>query len=120
MAKRAVSPSVHVIVDTPRGSRNKFKFDPQLQRFRNHPQPRAAISAYLSVVYAEATARGYAFDSKKIGPARSDVCIPVTDGQIEHEWQHLLKKLSARSPDLYRKWRAERSPSWCGQPRSCR
>jgi inorganic pyrophosphatase len=34
MANRLVATSVHVIVDTPRGSRNKFKFDPQLQRFR--------------------------------------------------------------------------------------
>jgi inorganic pyrophosphatase len=34
MAKRSIATSVHVIVDTPRGSRNKFKFDPQLQRFR--------------------------------------------------------------------------------------
>ena len=34
MAPRSASTSVHVIVDTPRGSRNKFKFDMQLQKFR--------------------------------------------------------------------------------------
>jgi len=34
MSGRNTPPSIHVIVDTPRGSRNKFKFDPELQRFR--------------------------------------------------------------------------------------
>lgn len=34
MAARSPTSSIHVIVDTPRGSRNKFKFDLQLQRFR--------------------------------------------------------------------------------------
>lgn len=36
--------------------------------------------------------------------------IVVTRGQLEHEWQHLLRKLSLRSPEHYRRWRQLRAP----------
>ena len=87
-----------------------YRHHPQLSRFRAHPTPRSAISTYLNAVYFEATKRGYAFDSAKIGSGRSSVLIPVTDGQIAYEWEHLLRKLSARSPECYRRWRSIRSP----------
>jgi hypothetical protein len=87
-----------------------YRFHPQVERFRAHPSPRAAISTYLRAVLAEATARGYEFDATKVGPARCDVVIAVSRGQVEHEWQHLLAKLSRRSPEYYRKWRRIRRP----------
>jgi hypothetical protein len=37
--------------------------------------------------------------------------IGVTRGQVAHEWQHLLRKLSLRSPDVHRRWRGLRSPA---------
>jgi hypothetical protein len=38
------------------------------------------------------------------------VPLPVTQDQVQHEWQHLLRKLAARNPGLYRQWRAVAAP----------
>lgn len=76
---------------------------PQLDRFREHPQPTAAISAYLHGVRDEATRRGYRFDEQRISLPLDRLPqglapIEVTTGQLECEWEHLLRKLAARSP----------------------
>ncbi len=75
---------------------------PQLERFRVHPDPTAAISAYLHGVRDEATRRGYQFDAERISrpldPSTRDARIVVTSGQLDLEWQHLLRKLAVRSP----------------------
>ena len=93
-----------------RGRTRGYRHHPQLARFRAHPAPRAAISTYLWSVYREAVRRGYSFDAAKIGRARTAVRIPVTAGQIAHEWRHLLRKLAVRSPATHRQWRAKRRP----------
>lgn len=92
------------------GKTRGYRHHPQLARFQAHPTPRAAICAYLVAVHDEATRRGYAFDASKTGPRRAVAPIPVTRGQIEYEWAHLLHKLARRSPDQYRRWRALRAP----------
>jgi hypothetical protein len=79
-----------------------YRHHPQLARFRAHPAPVAAINAYLRLVLVEAQARGYAFDRKKIGPLRPGIRLRATQGQLEFERQHLLRKLRVRSPQLYR------------------
>ena len=77
---------------------------PQLQRFKAHPQPHAAIASYLHGVHAEARQRGYRFDVQKIlGPANAQT-IPVNSGQMAYEWQHLLAKLAQRNPALHAQW----------------
>jgi Mg-chelatase subunit ChlI len=93
-----------------RGRTRGYLHHPQLDRFRLQRRPRAAISMYLRAVHAEATERGYSFDSAKIGTARTSARIPVTEGQIAFEWEHLLRKLSLRSPARYRQWRSVRTP----------
>ena len=93
-----------------RGQARGYRHHPQLDRFRAHPSPRAAICAYLDSVHAEAVRRGYAFDRRKVGPVRAVEPIPVTRGQIAYEWQHLLRKLAKRSPAHYLRWRHVRSP----------
>jgi Pyrimidine dimer DNA glycosylase len=93
-----------------RGKTKGYRHHPQLERFRAHPAPRSAISSYLDTVYREAGARGYSFDSGKIGSGRTDILIPVSAGQIAHEWEHLLRKLSKRSPERYRQLRTIRQP----------
>jgi hypothetical protein len=79
-----------------------YRHHPQLARFRAHPSPLAAINAYLRVVLVEAKSRGYAFDQSKIGPVRAGIRLRATQGQLAFEGQHLLSKLRARSPRLYR------------------
>lgn len=81
-----------------RGETRGYRNHPQLQRFRAHPSPRLAIDAYLCGIYAEAEARGYAFDRSKIGRLRKIRPIAVTRGQVAHEWAHLMRKLAKRAP----------------------
>jgi len=86
------------------GKTRGYRHHPQLHRFQAHATPVSAINAYLAAVHAEATARGYRFDRGKLGPRRSVGPIPVSDGQVAHEWRHLLAKLQARSPELFQRW----------------
>jgi Pyrimidine dimer DNA glycosylase len=88
-----------------RGKTVGYRHHPQLERFLAHASPRGAICAYLGEVHREALGRGYGFDRSKVGPRRAVEKILVTHGQIEFEWQHLLGKLSSRSPEHYRRWR---------------
>jgi hypothetical protein len=85
-----------------RGATRGYRHHPQLERFRMHPSPLAAINAYLRTVLIEAEARGYAFDRRKVGPLRRGTTLTATRGQLAYEWRHLLRKLRARSPALYR------------------
>jgi hypothetical protein len=83
------------------GKTRGYRHHPQLQRFREHRQPRAAISAYLAIVAGEAIRRGYNFDKSKISRPRSRRKIPETRGQLMYEWKHLKAKLRRRSPKVY-------------------
>lgn len=75
---------------------------PQLERFRAAPHPRGTLAAYLDVVRAEATSRGYRFDPARVDDVpRDPTPVPVTSGQVQLEWAHLLAKLQARSPERY-------------------
>ena len=94
-----------------RGKTRGYKHHPQLERFAAHSSPRLAINAYLRSIFEEAERRGYAFDRRKIGPVRAVPRISVSDGQLLHEWQHLLHKLAARSPALYERWRKVPTPA---------
>lgn len=77
---------------------------PQLERFRAHPEPLAALGALLAGIADDADARSYRFDRTKIlVPPTTDAARPtmtVTSGQLDLEWQHLLAKLARRSPDV--------------------
>lgn len=91
------------------GRTRGYRAHPQLERFREHPRPEAAIGAYLAVLAEEATTRGYRFDRSRIDrpPHRgaAPASIPVTSGQLALEWAHLLAKLEHRSPEC---WQRER------------
>jgi hypothetical protein len=78
-----------------------YKNHPQLDRFKSHMQPVAALDCYLHYVYDEAVSRGYRFDAGKLGPNRQCSKILVTDGQLEYELNHLKTKLNLRDPAQY-------------------
>ena len=87
------------------GDTHGYRRHPQLERFRNTPDPVAAISVYLAGVAAEADARGYRFDASRIRrPDALPPPIPVTRGQLEYEWAHLGAKLAQRSPADSARW----------------
>lgn len=93
-----------------KGATKGYRHHPQLERFRAHASPLAAINTYLTEVAIEAQKRGYSFDRQKIGPARRGVTLRATHGQLAYEWKHLLRKLRSRSPGLYSRWRRDASP----------
>ena len=93
-----------------RGATRGYRHHPQLERFRAQRAPLSALNRYLAAVHAEATARGYAFDRGKLGPARGRTRVPVSSGQLAYEWRHLMAKLARRAPALRRKWRGIAAP----------
>jgi hypothetical protein len=84
------------------GRTTGYRRHPQLKRFREHPFPRRAIAAYLRYIHAEARKRGYSFKQLAARPQRHVNRIPVTAGQVEYEWRHLLKKLRLRDPERFK------------------
>lgn len=101
------------------GRTKGYRHHPQLLRFRAQPDPLGAVGEYLAGVAAEATGRGYRYDVTKIlrapaveapavptaEPPAVPVAgapavprIPVTEGQVAHEWRHLMAKLAVRDP----------------------
>lgn len=92
------------------GRTRGYTHHPQLIRFRREDDPSGLIGAYLAALAEEATCRGYHFDRSRIDrdEARSGI-LSVTEGQLDHEWQHLGAKLERRSPEDARHWR-ESSP----------
>lgn len=81
---------------------------PQLQRFREAPDPLEAVGSYLVGLRAEAMVRGYTFDPTRIlQPTAAAGPLTVTTGQLAHEWQHLGAKLALRSPADAERWSAD-------------
>jgi hypothetical protein len=82
----------HVLENKTKG----YKSHPQLERFRKAKRPLDVINQYLSEIYKEATNRNYRFNGNKIDWNFIPDKITVTDGQLEYEVFHLLKKLKTR------------------------
>lgn len=78
------------------GQTKGYRNHPQLNRFKAHPDPLAAIASYLYGVQREAERRGHRFDASKILHASTRVKIKVTEGQVAYEFAHLRAKLEAR------------------------
>lgn len=94
-----------------RGETSGYKHHPQLERFKSHPHPRLAINAYLAAVHEEATHRGYTFNLSKIGTVRAVKHIPVSSGQLAHEWSHLQNKLAVRNRVVHAQWANVAAPA---------
>jgi hypothetical protein len=96
------------------GRTRGYRSHPQLERFRATTDPAAAIGAYLDGVATEADARGYRFDRGRVDARPRDAfawgSMPVTDGQVAHEWAHLLAKLRVRSPGAAATWATTTHP----------
>ncbi|PKN30315.1 MAG: DNA lyase [Deltaproteobacteria bacterium HGW-Deltaproteobacteria-21] len=81
-----------------KGETKGYVHHPQLVRFRTGSQSVGFIAEYLRTVHKEALNRGYRFSAEKISSLRAPSFLTVTCGQIEFEWQHLMKKLAKRDP----------------------
>lgn len=96
-----------VLQDQTRG----YKNHPQLERFKVHLHPVAVVDCYLWYVYEEAVRRGYHFNAGKLGPKQGCSKMPVTEGQLRYELNHLKTKLKLRDPAQYQKICAVKQPT---------
>ncbi len=71
------------------GQTRGYRAHPQLVRFRDCRAPLDAINGYLHGLFAEACARGFAFDGGKLPTKRPLARLTVTRGQLEFELRHL-------------------------------
>ena len=80
-----------------------YKNHPQLHRFKKQHSPLTYICTYLHSVCDEADRRGYKFNRGKIVLPLDNSLLPiaVSTGQVGYEWQHLLRKLQIRAPELF-------------------
>ena len=69
-----------------------------------------AIAQYLRGVHAESVVRGYEFAAGKISRSRCADTLVVRRGQLDYEWQHLMRKLKARDPARARLLRSVTRP----------
>jgi hypothetical protein len=88
-----------VLLGLTKGYRNHT----QLIRFRRSPDPVLYIGTYLYYVHEEARRRGYVFSLAKVKTYNLEVeRLPISVGQLDYEFKHLLNKLRKRSPKKYR------------------
>jgi hypothetical protein len=90
------------------GKTRGYTNHPQLTRFKALSDPLTAINHYLEEVHHEAQSRAYNFDRSKFEVRDSGVLIPVTQGQIRYEFEHLLNKLQTRDPERFEKLKSEK------------
>lgn len=84
-----------------RGETKGYRRHPQLVRFRESGTPIRSIAAYLRIVHAEGTRRGFRFDVGRIARGGQVERMNVTRGQVEYEWDHLMAKLTKRDPQRF-------------------
>ncbi len=92
----------HVLLNKTKG----YKNHPQLIRFKALKNPNDAIDQYLDSVLEEALLRGYKFDVEKITRPFKKIKTKVTEGQMQYEAKHLLKKLKQRDAKLFKQLKA--------------
>jgi hypothetical protein len=78
-----------------------YKNHPQLIRFKNSDNPLHSLDQYLDAVYEESLKRGFHFNKDKFNIHYQKVTLTVTQGQIEYERLHLLRKLKTRDAERY-------------------
>lgn len=74
---------------------------PQLERFKLLEDSCIGINNYLKSIWIESLKRNYNFDKSKFINFETEIKIPVTKGQVEYEFYHLLKKLQIRDFNRY-------------------
>ena len=85
-----------------------YAHHPQLIRFREHPDPLAAIDVFLAAILDESRGRGYRYDATKIDETATAAPIEETTGQLDYEWGHLLAKLEQRDPARWQSTRGRK------------
>ena len=90
------------------GKTKGYKNHSQLIRFKRTNDPVLYIGTYLYYVYLEGKKRGYNFNEDKIIKYDLHLKMPVTIGQINFEFHHLLEKLKVRDNKKYEEIKNEK------------
>lgn len=95
------------------GGTKGYTKHPQLERFREQPEPLKSIAVYLHGLADAADRRGYNFDRSRIlqDAAVKAPKIAVTTGQLDYEWQHLLAKVAVRDKPWHDEVLADAKPA---------
>ncbi|MBN1232731.1 MAG: hypothetical protein JXA60_05205 [Candidatus Coatesbacteria bacterium] len=92
------------------GKTKAYRNHPQLARFMEYCEPLQAIGSYLVTIHEESIRRDFGFDFSKILHANElHDAIPVNDGQILYEYNHLLEKLRIRDFNKYQELKGIRN-----------
>ena len=84
------------------GGTKGWRNHPQLNRFKEHPEPLDAISYYLLKIHEESVRRSYRFNKTKIlYPEATPEKIEITRGQLDYEYRILMERMEKRSPSKY-------------------
>lgn len=85
-----------------RGLTKGYTQHPQLERFRAMDDPVQAVVTWLHGLADEADERGYSFDRTRVvvGPDPA-LRMPLTEGQLHLEWEHLATKVRVRNPEWW-------------------
>ncbi len=82
------------------GKTKGYKNHPQLLRFKTENKTLEKINLYLHFVCDEAERREYQFKRSKLSRRKALVKkMTITTGQLDYEWNHLLKKQFKRSKE---------------------
>jgi hypothetical protein len=92
------------------GQTHGYRHHSQLIRFQAQKEPELAIKSYLWGVYEESVLRGYHFDVSKLSRKPQKLKMQVTDGQLQYELNHLLRKLKQRDMDRYKSLVSVKTP----------
>lgn len=83
------------------GQTKGYSRHPQLNRFKEVPEPLFAMGYYLTELAEEAKRRGYKFNETKIiCPCKRPGYITVTTGQLDYELKWLRSKVTVHAPDF--------------------
>ncbi len=83
------------------GETKGYRNHPQLIRFRESKDPMKCIDFYLQGVWEEACSREYNFNGDKFTRVSAVNHVPLNQGQLDFEREHLLGKLKSRAPEKF-------------------
>ena len=89
------------------GNTKGYVNHPQLDRFKGLDNPVEGIDTYLYYVYLESRDRGFRFDKVKFSNPNLELRVSVNSGQVDYEWEHLLKKLELRDMQRFEMYKDE-------------
>jgi len=87
------------------GKTKSYRNHPQLERFKKTRNPVLLVNTYLLTIWKESSKRCYNFDKSKLDEEIAKEKIPITQGQIQYEFKHLMRKLESRSPEKYKEFK---------------